>query len=164
MRRIEIGFSEQERQALEVVRSQGCRGAREVTRAHILAASEQGVPDQQIQAVLGVSRMTVWRTRSAYRKGGLACALTDAPRSGAPRRYEPAQEAQVVALACTPPPSGQKRWTLGRLTEAARERLQRPKLSLEKVRQLLKKKRAQTLAQGHVVHWANHGPVSGTDV
>lgn len=146
MRRIEIALSEQERQALGMVRSQGCRAAREVTRAHILAASQQGVPDQQIQAVLGVSRMTLWRTRSAYREGGLACALADAPRSGAPRRYEPAQEAQVIALACSQPPPGQKRWTIGRLTEAARERLQRPKLSVEKVRQLLKKKRAQTLA------------------
>jgi len=146
MRRIEIGFSEPERQALETARSQGCRGAREVTRAHILAASEQGVPDQQIQAVLGVSRMTVWRTRSAYKEGGLACALQDAPRSGAPRRYEAAQEAQVVALACSQPPPGQKRWTIVRLTEAARERLQRPELSLEKVRQVLKKKRAQALA------------------
>src|SRR5436305_9551191 len=135
MRRLEIGFSEQDRQALETVRNQGCRAAREVTRAHILAASEQRVPDQQIQAVLGVSRMTLWRTRSAYKEGGLAHALQDAPRPGAPRHYEPAQEAEVVALACSNPPPGQKRWTLGRLTEAARERLQCPKLSLGKVRQ-----------------------------
>jgi transposase len=146
MRRLEIGFSEQERQTLEAVRSHGYRAAREVTRAHILAASEQGGPDQQIETVLGVSRMTIWRTRSAYKEGGLANALQDAPRPGAPRRYEPAQEAEVVALACSQPPPGQKRWTIERLTEAARVRLQRPKLSLEKVRQVLKKKRAQALA------------------
>jgi len=146
MRRLEIVLPEEDRRNLETVRSQGCHAAREVTRAHILAASQQGVPDQQIQAVLGVSRMTVWRTRSAYREGGLAYALADAPRPGAPRRYESVEEAQVVALACSPPPPGQKRWTMGRLTEAARERLQRPRLSVETVRQFLKKKRAQTVA------------------
>lgn len=145
MRRIEIHLLESERQELQALLSKGVHPARELTRAHILVASDQGLPDKQIQAVLGVSRMVLWRTRSAYQEKGLAYALEDAPRCGAPRRH-PRAQAEVVALACSQPPPGRKRWTIRLLTEAARESLGLPHLSLETVRQCLKKKRAQALA------------------
>jgi putative transposase len=146
MQQIEVHLSETERQTVEGIRTKGQHPARKLTRAHILAALDQGRPDQQIREVLGVSRMVLWRTRSAYQERGLAYALEDAPRSGAPRHYQAAQEAEVVALACSDPPAGRKRWTLQLLTEAARERPQLQKVSVETVRRCLKKKPAQTLA------------------
>lgn len=146
MRRIEIHLSETERQSLQEIRTKGRHPARKLTRAHLLAASDQGTPDRQICHVLGVSRMALWRTRSAYQEKGLASALEEAPRSGAPRRYQAAQHAEVVALACSAAPAGRKRWTLQLLTEAARERPQLQKVSVETVRQCLKKKPAQALA------------------
>jgi transposase len=146
MRRIEVHLSETERQAVRELRTKGIHPARELARAHILAALDQGIGDKEIEAVLGVSRMVVWRTRSAYQERGLAYALEDAPRSGAPRQYQPAQEAEVVALACSDPPKGQKRWTLPLLTEAARERPHLQKVSVETVRRFLKKKPTQALA------------------
>jgi len=145
MRRIEIRLSEPERQALQAMLTKGVHPARELSRAHILVASDQGVPDKQIQAVLGVSRMVLWRTRSAYQEKGLVYALEDAPRCGAPRRY-PVARAEVVALACSQPPPGRKRWTIRLLTEAARQSLGLPQLSPETVRQCLKKKCAQAVA------------------
>jgi transposase len=145
MRRIEIHLSEPERQELRALLTKGVHPARELTRAHILVAADQGVPDQQIQAVLGVSRMVLWRTRAAYQEKGLAYALEDAPRCGGPPRH-PRAQAEVVALACSQPPPGRKRWTIQLLTEAARESLGLPQLGLETVRQYLKKKRAQALA------------------
>jgi hypothetical protein len=39
--------------------------AREVNRAHILAALERKIPESLIMHVLGVGRSTVWRTRAA---------------------------------------------------------------------------------------------------
>jgi transposase len=146
MRRISIQLSEAERQTVRDLRTKGVHSARELTRAHILAALDQGVSDQQIQTVLGVSRMVLWRTRSAYQERGLSYALHDAPRPGAPRRYQPAQQAEVVALACSPAPAGRQRWTLPLLVEAARQRPQLQTVSRETIRQFLKKKPAQTLA------------------
>src|SRR6266705_1815050 len=114
-----------DRRVLEGFRSKGQRSAREVTRAHILLALEAQVPTVQIQQVLGVSRMVIWRTQSAYREKGLDYALYDASRPGQPTKYRTDQQAEVVALACSQPPEGAARWTVRLLTIAARHR---PKL------------------------------------
>jgi transposase len=139
MRQTPLRLTESERKALQSFRSKGLHRAREVTRAHILAALDQQLPEAQIMAVLGVSRTVLWRTRSAYCERGLDYALHDVPRPGQPRRYQTAQEAEVVALACSPPPAGAKRWTIRLLTEAARQRPKLGQISRESVRRFLKK-------------------------
>ena len=90
-------------------------------------------------AVLGVGRMTVWRTRAAYLDGGLDLALRDLQRSGLPPKYDTETEARVAALACTDAPAGSARWTLERLHEAIREDPGLSAISRETVRRLLKK-------------------------
>jgi transposase len=96
--------------------------------------------DEQIGAVLGVSRKVIWRTLSAYREKGLDYALRDARRSGAPRKYRPDQaQAEVAAVACSQPPPGAKRWTVELLTEAVGQREGLAGINRESVRQLLKK-------------------------
>src|SRR5438552_9241489 len=107
---------------LEGFRSKGQHSARETTRAHILLASQAGVPAVRIQEVLGVSRMVIWRTHSAYREKGLDYALYDAARPGQPSKYGTDQEAEVVSLACSQRPEGASRWTIRLLTIAARHR------------------------------------------
>jgi len=139
MRRLKVELTSSERQTVAVFRSKGIHSAREVNRAHILAALDQGIEDQVIAQVLGVSRVVIWRTRSAYRERGLDYALHDVPRSGAPHRYQTAQEAEVVALACERPPAGQKRWTIKTLTAAAQQRPQLGQVSRETIRRWLKK-------------------------
>lgn len=139
MRRIELRLSVGERRVVEAVRSSGLRLAREVNRAHILAALNRGVSDAQISEVLGVERTAIWRTRVAYREQGVEYALRDAPRPGKPRVYGPEQEAELTALACSAPPAGEQRWTVRRLTEEARKRPGLEGVSRETVRRLLKK-------------------------
>lgn len=139
MQRIQIHLSATERQELESFRSQGLHLAREVNRAHILAALDRGVADQQIEQVLGVSRVVLWRTRSAFQEKGLEYALRDVPRPGASPKYSTEQQAEVVALACASPPAGQKRWTLQSLTAAARRRSTLRGVSQETIRRWLKK-------------------------
>jgi transposase len=135
----QIQLSAGDRRFLQGVRSKGQHSAREVTRAHILLASEQRVPTAQIQQVLGVSRMVIWRTRSAYREKGLDHALYDAARPGQPAKYGTDQEAEVVALACSQPPEGAARWTIRSLTIAARHRPNLEGINRESLRQILKK-------------------------
>jgi len=102
-------------------------------------ASEAHVPTVQIQEVLGVSRMVIWRTQSAYREKGLDYALYDAARPGQPAKYSTDQQAEVVALACSEPPAGVVRWTIRSLTIAARHRPKLEGVNRESIRQILKK-------------------------
>ena len=139
MRQTELSLSRKDREALETVRTKGLHLAREVNRAHILAALDRKVPENQIRIVLGVGRTAVWRTRAAYLQGGLEFALHDAPRPGKPRQYRTDDEAHVAALACSDPPEGSKRWTVARLTEAARTHPRMVAISRETVRRFLKK-------------------------
>ena len=135
----QIQLNAGDRRFLEAFRSKGQHSAREVTRAHILLATEAQVPTAHIQQVLGVSRMVIWRTQSAYAEKCLDYALYDAVRPGQPAKYGTDQEAEVVALACSQPPEGAARWTIRLLTIAARHRPKLEGINRESIRQILKK-------------------------
>lgn len=139
MKSNQIELSEADRRFLRSFRSKGQHSAREVTRAHILLAAEARVPAAQIQQVLGVSRMVIWRTRSAYGAKGLDYALYDTARPGQPAKYGTDQEAEVVALTCSQPPEGAARWTIRSLTIAAQHRPKLAGINRESIRQMLKK-------------------------
>ena len=139
MKQTELHLSEKDRLALRVFRSKGVRPVREVNRAHMLTALDGGVDEATICRVLGLGRTALWRTRAAYCQGGLEYALHDEARAGQPRKYHTDEEAEVVALACSEPPGGHKRWTVRLLTAAARERPGLANVNRETVRQMLKK-------------------------
>lgn len=137
--RAELRLSTAGRRAVEKVRGSGVHSAREVNRAHILAALDRGVSDAQISEVLGVERTAIWRTRSAYRERGVEYALRDIPRTGKPQTYGAAQEAEITALACSAPSAGEQRWTVRRLAEEVGQRPGLEGVSRETVRRILKK-------------------------
>ena len=139
MRQTELMLSNKDRKALEEWRSKGLRQARTVNRAHILAALDAKVPEEVIGRVLGLGRTAIWRTRAAYQEGGLEYALRDAPRPGAPAKYETDVEVEITALSCSTPPAGAKRWTLVLLEQEARRRPGMKAISRETIRRLLKK-------------------------
>jgi hypothetical protein len=139
MRQTELCLTKKDRKAVEKLRSRGPHMSREVNRAHILAALDRKVPENQIMAVLGVGRTAIWRTRAAYLQGGLHFALHDTPRPGKPKQYQTDDEAMVAALACSAPPEGARRWTVALLTEAARNHPRMAGISRESVRRFLKK-------------------------
>ncbi len=139
MRQTELRLTDEERQLIESFRARGLHHAREVNRAHILAALDRAIPESQIIKVLGVGRTAIWRTRAAYLQGGLEYALHDEARPGKPRQYDADVEAQITALACSAPPEGAKRWTLGLLEQAAQAQAGIGPISRETIRRLLKK-------------------------
>jgi transposase len=139
MRQTELRLRRQDRQKVEEFRSKGSHMAREVNRAHILAALDEQVAENQIMAVLGVGRTAIWRTRAAYLEGGLELALHDVSRPGKPKQYAGDEEAQVAALACSDPPPGATRWTVELLTTAAQGQVGMRRISRETVRRILKK-------------------------
>lgn len=140
MKRVEIQLKEDEREKLKAMCSSGVAPVRVLQRAQILLSLDQGIQDQQIAAVLQVERTRIFRVRQRYLEQQLDGALYDRPRSGRPRVYGDVAEAELVALACSSPPSGYSQWSLPLLTEVARQQshlLQ--SVSQETVRQTLKK-------------------------
>ena len=114
---------------------------RTLQRAQVLLALDRGVLDAEITKVLGIDRTRIWRIRKRYIADGLERALVDQSRPGRPREYDDKAEADLVALACSEPPTGYSQWSLGLLTEVARQQSAALKTVSEgTVRQILKKK------------------------
>lgn len=140
MRRVEIQLKDDERETLKAMCSSGVAPVRVLQRGQILLALDQGILDQQIAAVLQVERTRIWRVRQRYLDQPLKGALYEQPRSGRPTKYGDQAEAELVALACSDPPTGYSQWSLALLTEVARQQSQLlAQVSLETVRQRLKK-------------------------
>ena len=66
MRQTELKLSAEDISALEGIRSKGLHQSREVNRAYMHPCLDQGIPEAQIMAVLGIGGTTVWRTRAPY--------------------------------------------------------------------------------------------------
>ena len=80
----ESHLTEEDRAAVEEVRNKGLRHSREANLAHGLSCLDRGIPEAQILAVLGIGRMALWRTRSAYLQDDVELAVSDVARSGRP--------------------------------------------------------------------------------
>jgi hypothetical protein len=139
MRQTELHLGAEDRKWVESYRRKGQHAAREVNRAHILAALDEGLCESQIMAVLGIGRTAIWRTRAAYLAGGVEYAIHDLERPGRPCQYGTEVEAQVSALACSTPPEGARRWTLALLKQAVRALENVGPISRETIRRSLKK-------------------------
>jgi transposase len=140
-----VTLSAAERDELSALISKGKAAARKLAHARLLLQvdeSEAGAmsTDEQVAQALNLSRRTVERVRERFVEQGLSAALL--PQAST-RRYERAfdgaQEARLIALACSAPPEGTSRWTLRLLAEQAVERKIVDTVSHESGRQALKK-------------------------
>ena len=132
-----------ERDPLLTLISTGHASARRLTHARILlkADSTPGQPgwsDQDISAALEASPVTVARVRQLLVEEGLEAALRRRPaRHSRPRKLDGDQEAHLIALACSAPPVGRKRWTPRLLAAKMVELAYVDVVSHETVRQVL---------------------------
>jgi transposase len=140
MRRVEIHLKDEERGQLQQMSSIGVCPVRPLQRAQVLLALDKGISDWQIAEVLNLERTRIWRTRKRYLEGGLEAALYDFARPGRPQQYDDKAQAEIVALACSKPPTGYSQWSLPLLTEVARRQTHvLQTVSQATVRQVLKK-------------------------
>ena len=135
----QVTLTEDERAHLHALLAKGTHQARVLTRARVLLAADQSLPDEQIAEGLHVHHTTVAHIRHRYVDGGLTRALFDAPRPGGKRKLDGAQEATLIALACSTPPEGQKVWTMQLLADRLVTLQLVETLSDETVRRTLKK-------------------------
>lgn len=95
----------------------------------------------RIADALEVSRSTVSRVRERFVREGLEAALVHRkPKRAKPKKLDGAQEAHLIALACSQPPKGKKRWSVRLLADrfVGLECAEEP-ISRELVRRTLKK-------------------------
>ena len=118
-----VVLSEAERARLHTMIGRGVAPASALTHARILLKANQGEAgpswtDAAIGAALEVNPATVARIRRKYVAAGLDAAVyRQPPARSYRRRLDGEQEARLVALACSAPPEGRKRWTLRLLAD-----------------------------------------------
>lgn len=139
-----VRLSEEERADLLTMIGRGVAAARAQTHARILLKANRGEAgpewtDGAISAALEVDPTTVARVRKLYATDGLDAALyRKAPDRVYRRKLDGEQEARLVAVTCSEPPAGQKRWTLRLLADKLVELAVVETVSYETVRQTLK--------------------------
>ena len=148
-KRYVVELSPEERQELTRLVSVGRRSARTITRARVLLKADQaqGGPawdDGRIADALGCGRRTVERVRQRLVEEGLDAALTHKPqaRPSVPPKLDGRAEARLIALACSSPPDGRKRWTMQLLADRLVELEVVDAVSDETVRRTLQETRS----------------------
>jgi transposase len=120
--KVVIRLTDEQRQALQALVRTGTHKAHARTRAQILLRADADGPDpwpdERIAEALGVCRMTVARVRQQFAAEGLDATLHKKRAAGRQyRKLDGQQEAQLIALTCSPPPEGQARWTMKLLAD-----------------------------------------------
>ena len=107
-----IELNEQERTTVERFIRRGKANARNISRAHMLLKSAEGWSIERIATTYGVSAATVSNVRARYREGGVERVLKDKAQQTRRRALAGADEAMLVAIACSPVPDGHDHWTV----------------------------------------------------
>jgi transposase len=98
----------------------------------------RGGTDEEIATALAVGVATVECTRQRFVEANLE-ALNERPRPGGQCKLSGKQEAHLIAVACTPAPSGHTRWTLQLLVDQVVALGFAESIARETVRHVLKK-------------------------
>jgi transposase len=139
-----VKLSTVQREILKELSSSGTIKVRAYKRARVLLLSDENraggaKPGSQIAEEVDLSLATVQRVRRQFVEQGLEAALSEKPRTGAPRKFTERDRAKITALACAKPPQGHARWTLRLLAEKMVELELIESISHDTVDKVLKK-------------------------
>src|SRR5262249_30338199 len=118
-----VRLTPEERLALQTMLDKRQGSADKLLRARLFLKADGGAEgpgwtDQQIAEAFEVALSTVHRLRQRLVEEGLDAALLRKPPSTPrPTKLDGAQEAKLIAIACSEPPAGRTRWTLQLLAD-----------------------------------------------
>ena len=118
-----VRLNAEERAQLLALVNTGQAAAAKLLHARILLKADSGTDsrrwtDAEIAEALDTSASTAHRVRQAWVEWGLETALSrQRPAGRQYRKLDGVQEAQLIAVACSPPPEGRARWTLKLLAD-----------------------------------------------
>lgn len=136
---IPVTLSETDRASLQTFIHAGKANARTFARAYALLKAAEGWSDAQICDAFSISRNTAVKVRRIYLVGGLAAVLHDKKQQRHRQALTGEQQAHLIAIACSPAPTGHDHWTVRLLAGQAVELGFVEKISPETIRQMLKK-------------------------
>lgn len=136
---VRVCLSELDRARLHTVVHRGHTGARTRTRAQVLLKLGDGWSDAAVMTALDVCRNTVKRVRTRFLDGGVDAVLTDKVQEHRHQVLSGAQQAHLIAIACSPVPDGHDHWTLRLLAGKAVELGFVETISPETIRALLRR-------------------------
>ena len=144
MKKHKVELTSKERQTLQTLVRKGEHSALKLMRAHILLKADGNGPDwtdAQIADAFGCHAQTAYNVRKRFATGGRLSALERKPQSHPShvRKLDGQGEARLIALACSDPPEGFARWTLHLLADELVALEVVESISIETVRQTLKK-------------------------
>jgi homeodomain-containing protein len=145
MEKFRVTLDADERATLEHLVNVGKGAARKLIHARVLllADTSQGDerPDTDIVRSLGISLRTVERVRRRLVTEGLPAALDHRPQPTRPEKIKVKGdvEQKLIQLACSDPPEGRCHWTLQLLADELVVLGLVDRVSVETVRQALKK-------------------------
>ena len=139
-----VRLSADERKELTQMVCKGKIAAYKRLHAQILLKADisdkaPGWTDQQIAGAFDITVRSIERIRKRLVEYGLDGAISRAKGGGSKRKLDGAQEAYLIALACSDPPEGRCQWTLRLLADKMVELKYTDTLSYETVRRVLKK-------------------------
>lgn len=122
--RYKVTLTKEERKDLEAISTKGKRAARTVLYARALLLLDSGTlgPNWLVANVaeaLGTTARSLEKLKKRFVEKGLPEAIERKQRETPPReiKFDGAFEAKLIALACSDPPDGRKRWTVRLLAE-----------------------------------------------
>ena len=141
-----VDLTSEERQTLETVIRKGAHSALKLRRAHILLKADSHGPgwtDAKIAEAFGCHEKTVYNVRKRFAMGGRLSALERKPQNCPSHmpKLDGQGEARLIALCCSDPPEGFSQWTLHLLADKLVELEIVESISIETIRQTLKKTR-----------------------
>ena len=141
-----VKLTGEERTQLEQLLSKGKLGAQRRQHAQVLLKTDEceagpAWTDERVAEAVGISVRSVAHVRQRFVEGGLDAAVQRKKQIRPSRAIvlDGEKEARLIALACGKPPAGQARWTLRLLSDKLVELQVVESVSLETVRQSLKK-------------------------
>ena len=138
-----VRLTVEEREQLLGMINIGQRAAAVLMRARVLLKADADGPnwsDPEIAEAFDVSLSTIHRVRQAFVEESLQAALHRKKPTGRQyRKLDGAQEARLIAVACSKPPVGRARWTLQMLADKLVALEIVDSISVECVRKTLKK-------------------------
>ena len=143
-----VQLSPEEREQLEKASQSNRRSVREKTRARLLLLADTGglapdgasLKDSEIAKRLRCAPLTVSQVRKkAVERGAVAAIEHKEQEKRKARKLDGEQEAKLIALTCSAPPDGQKRWSLRLLRARLIELEVVEEIGTETIRTTLKK-------------------------
>lgn len=147
-----VKLDEQEREFLQRVVKKGNGGAFKIRRAQILLHSDVNGPGSSaatIAKMLHCREATVYDARKQLVEKGFEGILERKKREtpAIPALFDGKAEARLIALACSEPPEGRRRWTLQLLSERVVELNIVPHCTANTVHEVLKKTRLNRISR-----------------